>query len=231
MGWVGFQKKAVSRSDLTSSKELAGRTPPGKDSAMRNRNLPFLFGIILTLVFGTNLSPAAAPSYAISATNVTMPSSGGTSSPYTVTQVQFTGTLVVTCQYSGPTTVARIPTCYAPPVALAVTAGQSYTGAVTLDPWGVPIPVGARRPGRWPLGGLALTGALVLGIGLRRRRSGPMAMMVLALGLMAMGACSASPSNGMTPGTYVYTISADNESGGVTPLGVAATTTIQVTVP
>jgi hypothetical protein len=35
----------------------------------------------------------------------------------------------------------------------------------------------------------------------------------------------------MTPGTYAYTISADNESGGVTPLGVATTTTIQVTVP
>jgi hypothetical protein len=201
---------------------------------MRNRNLLFLFGILLTFVFGMTVARAATSGYAISATNVTMPSSRGTSSPYTVTQVQFTGTLVVGCQYTGPTTVARIPTCYAPPVALSVTAGQTSTGAVTLDPWGVPIPVGARRPGRVPLDGFALAGALLLGLGLRRRRTGPMAMLVLAIGslasTMAMEACSTSPGNGMTPGTYAYTISANNESSGVTPLGAATTTTIQVTV-
>lgn len=202
---------------------------------MRNRRLFFLFGIILTLVLEPSLSTAATPSFAISATNVTMPSTGAGTSPYTVTQVQFTGTLVVRCQYSGPTTVARIPVCYTPPVALPVTAGQTSSGSVALEPYGTAIPARTRRAGRMPLGGLALTGALVLGFGFRRRGSGLMEMIVMAGGLMAgmfaMSACSTSPSNGMTPGTYAYTISADNESGGMTPLGLGATTTIQVTVP
>jgi hypothetical protein len=134
---------------------------------MRSRNLLFLFGITLTVAFGTRLARAATPSYAISATNVTMPSTGAGSSPYTVTQVQFTGTLAVTCQYSGPTTVARIPQCYTPPMAVPVTAGQTTSGAVALEPYGVVIPAGVHRKWRVPMGGLALTGALVLGFGLQ----------------------------------------------------------------
>jgi hypothetical protein len=35
----------------------------------------------------------------------------------------------------------------------------------------------------------------------------------------------------MTPGTYPYTITANNEGNPNTPLGVGVSTTIEVTVP
>ena len=41
----------------------------------------------------------------------------------------------------------------------------------------------------------------------------------------------AGGGNGMTPGTYAYTLTASNEATPNTPLVAAATTTIHVTVP
>jgi len=179
----------------------------------------------------------AAPAFAITAANVTMPNSGAGTSQWTVTGIPLTGTLYVSCLYAGTATMARIPTCATPgPVQApkSVTAGQTVTGTIYFYPYGTPMPVGLRREGHAPAAGLALAGGLLLGFGLRRRAQRWFALTVLALGalvgLAGMTACGGS-FNGMTPGTYQYTLTADNEASPVTPLGQGVSTTINVTVP
>jgi hypothetical protein len=90
-----------------------------------------------------------------------------------------------------------------------------------------------RRSGHLPMAGLALAGALLLGFGMRRRASRWLTLVLLAVGTLAgpagISACGGS-GNGMTPGTYLYTITASFEADPVTPLGQAVTTTISVTV-
>jgi hypothetical protein len=75
---------------------------------------------------------------------------------------------------------------------------------------------------------------LIAGAGLRRTARGWLALILIAgallAGLAAISACGGS-TNGMTPGTYQYTISADNEANPMTPLGQGVSTTVTVTVP
>jgi hypothetical protein len=186
---------------------------------------------------GERALAAGAPVFAVTATNVTMPSTGNGSSQYTVTAIPSTGTLVVTCQYAGATTTAKIPNCsYGPLVAIPVTAGQTVTGTVYFYPYNSVVPLGQHRtrPGtsHVPAGGLALAGALLLGLGFRRRGWRWLSLCVFAAGALSVaGITACGNSNGMTPGTYPYTISADNEANPMTPLGQGVSTTIYVTVP
>jgi hypothetical protein len=199
-----------------------------------------VFGPCLLLAFCVGvavLAPraVAASSYAITATNVTMPLRGAGSTHYTVTAIPLTGTLLVNCQYAGPVTTAKIPTCWYGPVIgpTPVTAGQTVTGTYFLYPYGAPVPVNAPRRGL-PWTGMALAGALMLGVGLRRQARGWLTLALFAgmalAGLVGISACGGS-ANGMTPGTYQYTISADNEANPQTPMGQGVSTTIIVTVP
>jgi hypothetical protein len=207
---------------------------------MRSRCLSVLFGSILAVGYGlSGMSALAATPFAITATNVTMPSTGNGSSQYTVTGIPGSGTMTISCQYAGLATEAKIPICvYGPIAEIPVTAGQTLTGTVSFYPYGVAIPAALRkaphRSGHLPAAGLALAGALLLGFGFPRRASRWLVLSILAVGafagLVGISTCGGS-GNGMTPGTYPYIISAQWESSGPAILGNQTTTTITVTVP
>jgi hypothetical protein len=180
----------------------------------------------------------ASTPFAITATNVTMPSSGDGTSSFTVTGIPATGSLIMSCQYSGSQTIkAKIPYCDGGPVvSIPVTSGETYTGTWYFNPYSAVEPVHWHRSGR---GGssttiVSLAGALLFGLGIRRRfRRNSLALLLAACAfaiLPAISACGGN-SNAMTPGTYPYTISADNEANPNTPLGQGVSTTIEVTVP
>lgn len=82
---------------------------------------------------------------------------------------------------------------------------------------------------------MALVGALVLGIGLRRRARWPLALPLVVVGslacIMEMAACGGRSGTSMQPGTYPYTITAVNSPTVGTGPTYVATTIIQVTVP
>jgi hypothetical protein len=207
---------------------------------MQGHRLVALFGLLLVLGCGFSGADARADTqgYTISATNVTMPASGNGDSKFTVTNIPITGTISIGISYVGTNAEARIPTCgNFPPVLYSVKAGGTLTGTIACYPYGAALPASlqrkAHRSGCLPASGLALACALLLGFGFQRRARRWLVLPLLAMGTLAglagISACGGNP-NAMTPGTYQYTISADNE-GTVTPLGTLATTTISVTVP
>lgn len=201
---------------------------------MHVRGLRFSFLTIWLIGFSAALSWAATPQFAVTAANVTMPLTGLGSSSYTVTAIPNTGTLGVVCQYSGPATEAKIPTCtYGPIVATPVTAGQTVTGTVYFYPYGSAIPLARNRTASGTAG-VALAGAVLLGLAIRRRARGWLALMVLAVGSLAGGlaisACTGAMDS-MTPGTYQYTITAGNSPEVTSNPTLAASTNITVTVP
>jgi hypothetical protein len=206
---------------------------------MRCLRLLVLFESLLAVSF--ELSGASAQTstpFTITATNVTMPTTGNGVSQFTITGVPGDGTINMSCQYSGTEIVFKIPVCpMTPPALIPVTTGQTLTGSILFYQYGAPIPASLRsaphRSGHLPASGLALACALMLGFGLRRRASRWLTMVLLAAGTLA-GVCGISgciARNPMTPGTYPFTITANWESGGVTPLGQSVSTTINVTVP
>jgi len=190
-----------------------------------------------SLVIGLGLIAAAlpataVPAFTIKAPSVTMPFSGNGSTQYTVSQIPFTGFLSVSCQYSGPTTDAKLPTCsYGPLRVDPVTAGQTVTGTMQFFPYGVAVPADLYRTSRVP-SGLALAGGILLGFGLWRRPRRWLRLVVLAVaalaGLAGLSACGGT-FNGGTPGTYQFTLTAAN-GASLTSLVVGASTTITVTV-
>ena len=194
------------------------------------------FVVLLLVLFSGRVLMAAVP-YAITATNVTMPGGGGMAiTHYTVSGIPLDGTLAVKCAYSGPTTMAHLPTCvYGPLLAPApVTVGQTVTGSINFYPYGSGVPASTRRTKlAWPGGGILAAG-LLIGFGFRRKMPHWLAAVLLAVagvaGAVAVTGC-AGGGNGMTPGTYAYTLTANNEAAPNTPIGVAATTTIHVTIP
>jgi hypothetical protein len=189
--------------------------------------------LLLALCSGSFVE-SQTKAFTIVAASVTMPATGDGSSAFTVSNIPMAGTLGVTCEYSGPATTARIPTCGGGAIfSKAVTAGQTIQGAMTLYPYGILVPAG-KRPAvrRRPdarLFALALMAPL-LGLGWRRGRRWLVLMAIGAVVLGGVSACGGNP-NGMTPGTYSYLITADNESGAPTPLGAAVHATFTVKVP
>lgn len=115
------------------------------------------FGLCVAAGLAMNAVPACGtnpPAYAITATDVTMPTSGNGETQYKVSGIPSTGTLLVSCQYSGPqTTTAKIPVCGGGPIfQWQVTAGQTVAGTIGFIPYGNAVPVSARR-GHGPAGG------------------------------------------------------------------------------
>jgi hypothetical protein len=188
----------------------------------------------LMLIFGVGMVQAQTKAFSITASNVTMPTSGNGISSYTVTGIPSTGSLIVSCTYSGPSTAARIPSCsYGPLAAYPVTAGQTFNGEVLFFPFGSAIPAQQRAARRFsdvpavP----ALAAALLIGLGIRRgTRRWIVIAFVSAIALAGVSACGGNPT-AMTPGTYPYTITAGDEANPNTPLGQGVSTTINVTVP
>jgi hypothetical protein len=215
------------------------RRPGGKESVMPIRNLPFSsqLGLAVCVAFVATAIPAlGATDFSISATNVTMPVSGNGSTKYTVTGIPITGTLNVSCQYSGPVTDANLPTCTYGPVhsPVPVDADQTVSGNISFFPYGAAIPANSLRRGHVPSKALALAGTLLLGLGFLRRRGERPLLMVFALaslfGALELSACGGAAMNGMTPGTYQFTLQAANV-GTLNNLAAGASTNISVTVP
>jgi hypothetical protein len=176
----------------------------------------------------------ATPSFTLTASNTTMPLSGVGSIPYTLTSVNgFSGTIYIGC--SPPTEPAgvTIPICEVggPVIEYALNSNETLKESIGLlasEP--VPTPVRMKLPKRRGGIGLALAGALMLGFGLRRKRASHFARLCFAVsllgGLTALGACAGGQKT-LTPGSYTYTLTA-NEGSSSSPLISAAVT---VTVP
>ncbi|MGA3371435.1 MAG: hypothetical protein ABSC48_06695 [Terracidiphilus sp.] len=207
---------------------------------MQRYRLPFLLGLLLTAICVPSGAYALGTSpVSITATSVTMPSSGNGESHYTVIGIPASGTVMVDCLFTGTITTARIPNCtYGPINSTPVTAGQILTGTIEFYPFGAAAPVGLhktpRHSGHLPAAGLALAGVLMLGFGVRRGRRRWFALVLFAAGALAgLGGISGcgGPSTSMTPGTYQYTITASYEDTGSPALSAIVSTTVEVTVP
>ncbi|MGD0683255.1 MAG: hypothetical protein ABR990_14540 [Terracidiphilus sp.] len=206
---------------------------------MQSHRLLILFGALFAASYGFSGAPAlAATPFAITATNVTMPTTGNGVSQFTITGIPGDGTISMSCEYSGTEIVVKIPVCpMTPPALITVTAGETLTGSILFYPYGSPIPAGLhrtpRRSGPLPASGLALAGALILGFGLRRRARRWLTLVLLAAGTLAgvggISGCIRGPL--MTPGTYPYTIMAEWTASGPAILSSQVTTTVNVTVP
>jgi hypothetical protein len=215
---------------------------------MRIYRLAVFLGLLLTVRFVFAASPAlaATPSFTITATNVTMSSSDSTgigSSLFTLTSIGgYTGTLQIGCNIPTPKIGVTVPSCnygaaevVAPgpvPPPITLTANQVATGTIAFYN---PVPCSGRCGGAARLGGqgleqsLALAGVFLLGVGSWRRPGHFLTLTLLALsGLAALAGISACGGNNsvVTPGTYVYTISATDIN-----TDVSVTTSIDVTVP
>jgi hypothetical protein len=205
---------------------------------MRNKVLSIAAGL---LVFGSGLCWARtpAPSFTISATNVTMPSSGVAEIPFTLTSANgFAGTLVVLCEQ--PTVAGSVnkgPYCDdgGPVRAYTLVLDGTATGNITItakQPLLVPATAGVRRERQITTAGWAIAGVLLLGLGLRRKRvlrfSGLSLALFLLIGLAGLGlsGCGGPPT--LTPGPYTFSLIANSVSDTVT---VSASTTAIVTVP
>jgi hypothetical protein len=208
-----------------------------REAAMHS---PRFRALSLSIIFGAGfVTPAqslAGTPFAIKATNVTMPASGNGISHYTVTGIQLTGSMAVTCAYTGPATNAKMPTCsYGPVVAISVKYGQTVPGQVQFFPYGVGVPMSAHSvpPGRVPGPAVLVLGGLtMLGLGWRRRTRQWPAMVFLAIAalpiLAAVSACTGNMT-GMTPGIYDFTVTAANNAD-IDPLGVTTSAAIKVTI-
>jgi hypothetical protein len=195
--------------------------------------LIFLFAFVL-LGAGLPLM-AVTPSFTLAATDVTESSSGATgdgSSSITLTSVSgYTGLVQVVCDPPTPPSGVKVPYCNGPTAdpAYTLTANQTVTakvgffnaplpeGVVSLPLQGAPFPV------------LALAGMLLWGIVKRPRAARFLSLILFASGtlvcLTGISACGGS-NNAVTPGTYVYTLTATDAH-----TSNAVTTTVKVTVP
>jgi hypothetical protein len=166
--------------------------------------------------------PASGQTFAITATNVVMPRTGSGTSQYTVSNVPETGTLTISCTNAAPIDPStKVPFCYAgPPHAIPVVAGQTVTGTISFYPYPVPLPATAT-----------MAAALMIGVVMRRKRRWLVAVIISAAlaGTMALSGCGGS-SNGMTPGTYQFTVSAVNAPAVGTGPDELSTTVVSVKV-
>jgi hypothetical protein len=193
---------------------------------------------LLTLTIGaaTAQPPAPAPSFTISAPNITMPSSGTATVNFTLTSVDgFTGTVAVNC--AAPTVSANVILPYidlgGPLHAYTVTANAATTGNFNLlatPP--LAVPAALNHPARRSTLVWSLAGVFLLGLGLRRRKSLRYTHLLLAVGLLigVSGITACAGPETLTPGTYTYTLTATQVDVPAIP-SATATTTFTVTVP
>lgn len=197
---------------------------------MKTRLISGLAGFLLLPFLGLPSSAAgAAGNFAIAATNVTMPPSDNGTSQYTVTGIPEAGGLAINCTNAGPIDpTTKVPGCWTGlPLLIPVQAGQTVKGTVYF------IPPGQAMPGL-ASGGLLAAGALLFGFGFRRRRQlfrvAVLAVVALA-GAAGLSGCVGGGFNGMTPGTYQFTVSAVLAPSAAGAATILTKTTVSVTVP
>jgi hypothetical protein len=163
-----------------------------------------------------------------------MPSSGTASIPFTLASVNgFAGSLVIGITPPTPAAGVKLPYLEigGPARDYVLTANGTLAGSIgVLSAIPVPVPVrfNLPRPSRhkertiW-----SLAGALLLTLGLRRRRA-PSTRLLLAagmlIGLTGINACGGPQT--LTPGTYPYTLTASEINSML-----SSSTAITVTVP
>ncbi len=208
----------------------------------RNRLLQSLWAILgVSLALSAARAFAATPSFTITATNVTMSSaasSGTGSTTFTLTSVNgYAGNVGIICSSPTVPSGVSVPLCNLGGPAIvneeALTANQVATGIVAFlnshPPCDGPCPVNLpQRKNHGLAPGLALAGALLIGFRFRRRARRWLTLTLLAvgalIGLAGIGACA--NNNAVTPGTYTYTIEAEDMS-----TYAYVTTSVNVTVP
>lgn len=195
--------------------------------------------LVILLAIGSRFcsakAPAPAPSFTISASNVTMPTSGMVAVPFTLTSMNgFVGSVAVSCTPPTVATGVRAPLCQegGPARAYSLTANGTATGnvAITAIELNVEAAVRASNAKQRHEGSWALAGALMLGLGLRRRsrRVARAMLAIVGMGVIAIGlsGCGGPPT--LTPGAYVFMLNANSVDSTPT---VNASTTATVTVP
>ena len=208
---------------------------------MRVSRVPKILGPILVLIlgFGGTEAVAATPSFTISATNATMPTSGNGTITWTLTSINgFAGTVGVSCGPTDPPTHSILPQCNytgipvaSPPYTLAAngTVTESFNLVANIPRCTGPCPVNFQRRPRHRGMTLALAGAL-LGLGFRRRapRWSMLALLTVSAlaGLAGISGCGTNPT--LTPGSFAYTLTAFQTG---TSTVMTADTTVSVTVP
>jgi hypothetical protein len=204
---------------------------------MRRLFGPIFIGAFLALCSNVSSLRAipAAPSFAVSATNVTMPLSQSQygSSTFTLTSVNgYTGGPQVTCAAINPPAEAKLPTCYQHGLMPALPANGTLNGEILfIAPGQTPPPEPAgllHRPGH-AAAGMVLAAMLFFGFRVRRRAARWLTLALFAIGalggLAAISACGGN-GNSMTPGVYSYQVTATDANSGNT-----ASATISVTIP
>lgn len=205
---------------------------------MRTYRLSAVFGLILAclLCWGPLSALAVTPAFTIAATDVTVSSansSGFGSSSIALTSVDgYTGTVQVICDPPTPSNGVKTPYCNGPTAdpSYTLTANKTVTAKVGFS--NATLPAGIvglpRRRSSGPVPVLALAGVLLWGIAKRRRAARFLTLILVVAGSLAtlggMSACGGS-SNAVTPGTYVYTLTASDHASNT------VTTSIHVTVP
>ena len=203
------------------------------------RSRALTFSVVLLSfcsVVGWAKAPPAAPSFTITASPYTMPSSGDGAIPFTLTSIGgFEGTVLVTCTSPNPPVGVREPRCgYNGGPAMGgfdLTANGTATGYENIEAI-YPLPAHevsrlnhpeSRNAARW-----ALAGVLMLGLGLRRKKARQFfSLLILAGVFMGMTAC-AGPET-LTPGVYAYTLTAQSVGQDIPSFVVS--TMVNVTVP
>ncbi len=201
---------------------------------MNTRRMLLLFTTLLAIGFGLSdrRAVAATPTFTLSAGNTTFTASGPNTVSWTVQSVDgYTGTVYVdNCGPANPPMSAKLPYCggSTAPAAITVPANGAASGMLPLFAFPVPSPVKLNRTRKGLATGLALAGALLLGFGFRRHKARWFALMLLALGTLAVmaGISACGSSNTLTPGVWPYTVSATDTNTLVT-----VSATFNVTVP
>ena len=165
---------------------------------------------------------SAAGTYTIYSNNVTLSPTSSSVTDYKVDKVPDTGSLYVTCGLITKVSAStRAPFCYPGlPHAVAVTAGQTVTGTLAILPYAPPI------AGVAPAVAFDFAGPLLLFFfrPLRRLRWATAAILLTTLSAsIALAGCGGS-ANGLTKGTYQFSISATNTPDNAGPTSLATST-------
>lgn len=182
----------------------------------------------LFLLSAGDPTQAAAASFAIVATNVTMPQAVDATSQFTITNIPITGVIILNCGYSGSLAIGNLPICpLTPPHAYSVTAGGTLKGSITFYPPNVAVPAIV------PAVGLGLAGLVVLGLGRGKGKRWMLLVPALffgSIGFAGIAACGGKSGPVMPKGTFPYTITAVNSPAAGEGPSVETHTTILVTV-
>jgi hypothetical protein len=176
-----------------------------------------------------------APTFTISGSSASLIITPGATTGNTVSIITtpfngFTGTVNLSCSI-GPTAVSNTPTCSLSPASVTITGTGTQTSTLTISTTAATTAENHLKKLLWPSAGTTL--ALVLMIGVPRRRRGWLTMLGVLVFSIAVGAIGCGVvANGVSSGTTgtvanTYTITVTGTSGNVTGTGGTIALTVQ----